>query len=48
MFGSILEVYITSKSINLLKIYGRLMRFAKSRETILFYPSLSAKKPGIG
>lgn len=45
MFVSILQVYITFKPINLLKIYGRLLRLAKSRETMLFYPSLSAKKP---
>lgn len=47
MFVSIPQVFITFKLINLLKIYGRVFGLAQSRETILFHPSLSAKKPGM-
>lgn len=37
-------LYITFISTNLLKTYGRLLRLAKSRKPIFFYPSPRAKK----
>lgn len=48
MFVSTLQVYITWKSINLLKILGRLLRLTKSREKQSFSVPLQVQKsPGL-